>query len=158
MLCVIRKLSHLANCNEFFKPGGLNLSWSCLDRDSRSRHWQKVILDIFKKLVSTEIEISWFCLDSNIQIDTSQSRSRFIKTYRNFSDYFLISIRNNGFLQISHFFVYFFASKLASKLASKWAKSVGNSNFCFKNAKKVLKVSTKIEKSRKVMTDLKNLD
>jgi hypothetical protein len=31
-----------------------------------------------------------------------------------------------------HFFVYFFASKWASK----WAKSVGNSNFCFKNAKK----------------------
>jgi hypothetical protein len=39
-------------------------------------------------------------------------------------------------------------------LASKCAKSVGNSNFCFKNAKKVLKVSTKIEKSQKVSTKI----
>jgi hypothetical protein len=39
--------------------GGLDLSRSCLNRDSQSRHWQKVSLDgrenleSFKKLVST---------------------------------------------------------------------------------------------------------
>ena len=43
----------------------------------------------------------------------------------------------------------------ASKLASKWAKSVGNSNFCFDNPKKVLKVSTK---SRLPTNISKNLD
>ncbi len=49
---------------DFVKSGGLDLSRLCLDRDTRSRHWQKVsldsreILDTFKKLVST-IKISW---------------------------------------------------------------------------------------------------
>ncbi len=41
------------------KPGGLDLSWSCLDRESWSWHCQRVSLnswenlDIFKKCVST---------------------------------------------------------------------------------------------------------
>ncbi len=48
---------------DFFNLGGLDLSRSCLDRDSRSRHWQRAgldsqeNLDTFKKLVST-IKIS----------------------------------------------------------------------------------------------------
>ncbi len=68
--------------------GGLDLSRSCLDRDSRSRHKKTVSLngwenlDRLKKLVST-IEISRFCLDITIQIQIS--RSRFIKTYRDLS-------------------------------------------------------------------------
>jgi hypothetical protein len=47
----------------YFKPGGLNLSRSCLDRDSQSQHWQRAglnsreNLNTFKKLVST-IKIS----------------------------------------------------------------------------------------------------
>jgi len=41
-----------------FKLGGLNLSRLGLDRESRSRHRQKDRLDIFKKFVSTDQEIS----------------------------------------------------------------------------------------------------
>jgi hypothetical protein len=65
------------------KPGGLNLSWSCLDWDSQSRHWQRAGLDswenlnTFRKLVST-IEIFWFSLDGHMQI---QFFSVKIKTY-----------------------------------------------------------------------------
>ena len=73
-------------CWDFFNLGGLHLSWRGLDRDSRSRHQNKVSLngrenlDSFKKLVST-IEISQYCLDTTIQIQISRSRLRFIKTY-----------------------------------------------------------------------------
>ncbi len=31
--------------SHFFKPGGLNLFRSCLNRESRSQHWQKVSLN-----------------------------------------------------------------------------------------------------------------
>jgi hypothetical protein len=60
------------------KPGGLNLTWSCLDWDSRSWHWQKVSLDSqenldnFKKLVLKYR----YCLDTTFQSQKSRSRSR----------------------------------------------------------------------------------
>jgi len=60
-------------------PGGLNLSWLCLDRDSQPRHCQKVSLDSrenlnsSKKLVST-IQKSQSCLDTNFQSQKSWSR------------------------------------------------------------------------------------
>ncbi len=72
------------NYVKFSKPGGLNLSWSCLDRESRSRQkklistvwkttsWQLRFSRQFKNQVSTvlttlKIKISWF---------VSRSRSR----------------------------------------------------------------------------------
>jgi hypothetical protein len=53
----------------------------CLDRESRSRHRQRVRLDIFKKRIST-IEKS--CLDINAQTKKSQSRSRNSSRSENF--------------------------------------------------------------------------
>jgi len=61
--------------------GDLDLSWSCLDWESWSWHWQKVSLDShghldsFKKLVLTNKK-SWFCLNTTIQSQNSQSRSK----------------------------------------------------------------------------------
>jgi hypothetical protein len=76
--------------------GGLDLSRSCLDRDSWSRHWQRAgldsreNLDSFKKFVST-IEISRFCLDTTIHFQISRSRLRFIETYRDLPKISIIS-------------------------------------------------------------------
>jgi hypothetical protein len=70
-----------------FRLGGLDLSWSFLDWDSRSQHCQRASLDDqknldnFKKLVST-IEKSRFCLDAIFWSQKFQSRSRFIEIYQ----------------------------------------------------------------------------
>ncbi len=55
------------------KVGGLDLSRLGLDRDSWSRHWKKVSLDSFKKLVSA-IEISWSRL-RNLDFVSTRSKS-----------------------------------------------------------------------------------
>ena len=64
------------------------MSWSRLSiltlAKSKSRHFQEVSLnyrDIW-------IKISWFCLNSNLQVSTFWSRSRFIKTYWDLSRLF----------------------------------------------------------------------
>jgi hypothetical protein len=65
--CFLRKLNKpQSEClmAKITSPGGLDLSRSCLDRDSRSQHWQRAglnsreNLDTFKILVST-IKKSW---------------------------------------------------------------------------------------------------
>ncbi len=55
MIVIIKWASYI--CLDFYKcnshkPGGLNLSWSCLDRDSQSRQ-EKTDLNTFNILVST---------------------------------------------------------------------------------------------------------
>jgi hypothetical protein len=148
------------------KPGGLDLSGSCLDWDSRSWHWQRAgldsreNLDTFKKLVST-IEISRSRLRylnlvsmAICKSSTSRSRSRLIKTCRDFCDYLSFLWISQFFLDLDWDIMYFykyldrdFSSQpylltfCASKLASKWAKSVGNSNIFEKVLTKILIIS-----------------
>jgi hypothetical protein len=66
----------------FFERLGVSiLSWSCLDQESRSQHFQEGCLndrenlDTFKNLILT-IEKFWFCLDITFQSQESQVRSR----------------------------------------------------------------------------------
>jgi hypothetical protein len=126
------------------KPGGLDLSQSCVDRDSQSRQ-KKENLDTLKIIVS-RIEISRFSLDGYMQI---QYFSVEIGTFRDFSRLvktFVIICDFCGFLdifldlnqEIMDFYKYldrdfssqpFLFTFCASKLASKWAKSAENSNF-----------------------------
>ncbi len=76
------KLFQLKCFGLFCKGGGLNLSWSCLDGESQSWHFQKVSLDsqenldTFKKLISM-IEISLDNLDANLDADKSFTKVSF---------------------------------------------------------------------------------
>jgi hypothetical protein len=75
---------------DFFKLGGLDLSWSCLDRDSQQSrkfwHFQNLFLN--SQDISIEIKISRFSLDINVQTKKSWPWLRFIKIYHN-SQFFL---------------------------------------------------------------------
>ncbi len=132
-----------------------------LDRVSietnRSQHWQKVSLDnwenlnTFKMLVLT-IKIFWFCSTSiykSVFLDLDLSRLftslwiswLFLDLHQEIMDFY-----KNLVLDFSsqHFFVYI--------LYIKMGKKCEYSNFWFKNAKTVPKVSKKVEKSQKVLT------
>ena len=132
-----------------FNLGGLDLSRSCLDRDSRSRHWQRAgldsreNLDTFKKLVLT-IEISRFCLDTTFQSQKSRSRSRNLSRHEIFGksrQFVSILIKSQSIL--SHF------SIEISQFVNIFDPEV---------PQKVSIMSRYLDKSQKVSTNLENLD
>ncbi len=138
---------YIACLSVAFKPGGLDLSRSCLNWDSQSRHWQRAGLDsqenleTFKKLVLTN-KIFWSRLRylnlvsmAICKSSTSRSRSRLVKTFEIFSDFCgFLNFFLNLDQEIMDFYKYLdqdFSSQpyLFTFCASKWAKTVGNSNF-----------------------------
>ncbi len=138
------------------KPGGLDLS--------RSRHWQKVSLDTFKKLVlilSRQQYINQYFL---VKIENYRDLSRFFRFLwisRLFLDLdreiIVFSKHLNQDFSSQHFLFTFLLQNWLQNEQKVWEIQ----NFCFKNAKNVIKVLTKIEKSQKVLKisiSLKSLD